>query len=104
MTAEELIKSTLDGTFTRVMPDNRVITLNVPDDYIPKHNTTGMVIGEKCGQYHQYTAHEDAILIELREMGFPFHKIGAHLSRSEESVKKRYAVVRVMGGARLKSA
>jgi hypothetical protein len=104
MNAEELIRNTLDGTFTRVLPDNRVITLNVPDNYIPKHNTTGMVIGEKCGQYHQYTPHEDAILVELRGMGFPFHKIGAHLARSEESVKKRYAVLRVMGGASSKSA
>ena len=45
MNAEQIIKNTLDGTFTRVLQDNRVITLNVPDDYIPKHNTTGMVVG-----------------------------------------------------------
>ena len=100
MSVEEIIKSTLDGTFTRVLQDNRVITLNVPDDYIPKHNTTGMVVGGKCGQYHQYTEKEDAILIELRGMKFPFSKIAAHLARSEESVKKRYAVLRVTRGVK----
>jgi hypothetical protein len=100
MNAEQIIKNTLDGTFTRVLQDNRVITLNVPDDYIPKHNTTGMVVGGKCGQYHQYTEKEDAILVELREMKFPFAEIGAHLARTEESVKKRYAVLRVTRGVK----
>ena len=100
MNAEQIIKNTLDGTFTRVLQDNRVITLNVPDDYIPKHNTTGLVVGSKCGMYQHYTEHEDAIIVELREMKFTFAKIAAHLARTEESVKKRYAVLRVTRGVK----
>jgi hypothetical protein len=100
MNAEQIIKEVLDGTFTRVTTEGNVITVNVDDDYIPNSSTGGKKIGETGGKYSQYSQKEDDILIELRQMGFPFPKIASYLNRTEDSLKKRHRTLCVTRGVK----
>lgn len=95
---EAVIKQVLDGTFTRVTYENRVVTDNVSDDFMPKYSGQGRPIGYKAAKPQvAWTPHEDEILLTMRLRNKPFAEIAWTIDRSEESAKKRYRTLRVNG-------
>lgn len=89
MWTEAAIKAALDGTFTRFdLQDGAVVTVRVPDDYIPPHTCTGRQIGE-IYTHDRYTPDEDIIITELRRRRMPAWEIAERIGRTEESIKHR---------------
>lgn len=72
---EAAIRECLDGTFTRVLYK----------DVNPRAN---------------WTPQDDDLLLQMRLRNKPFAEIAWVLERSEESVKKRFRMLRVKGGVR----
>ena len=89
---EERIKSYLEGTFTRLHYDGRIVTEFVDLDFIPTHTPAraGRERGHKA-MYHVWTDDDDTFLRELRNKGIPRHKIAEIMDRSEESIRRRIA-------------
>lgn len=95
------ISRVLDGTFTRVTYEGKVVTEIVEPDFIP-------YIGNKSGQPNRYkkpiplwTAEEDDILLQMRLRNRPFAEIAWTVNRGEEATKKRYQLLRVKGAVRV---
>lgn len=92
---ERDIAAALDGTFTRFdLSDGAVVTVAVPNDYIPHHTITGRQVGETY-THDRYTPDEDIIIMELKRRRLPAWEIAERLGRTEESVKHR---IRVLDG------
>lgn len=94
---ERLMRQLLDGTFTRLTSDGRVVTLNVPHDYAPKHAAGNTVSGPGRGtsrmKSKRWTPEEDAELVERRRRGMTLTAIAEDLGRTDESVRKRAQVL-----------
>jgi hypothetical protein len=88
--AEDRIKLHLDGTFTRLQYDGRIVTEFVELDFIPTHRPkpVGRESG-KTGKYRAWVPDDDTWLNELRNKGIPRHQIAEIMGRSEESVRRR---------------
>jgi hypothetical protein len=94
MTLEELMKSKLDGTFTKFTSEGRVKTIDVEVEYIPK----------KCrGWKNQYrdrseriawTQADDDFLLTLREQKTAIKYIAYKMDRTPSSVKNRLEILR----------
>lgn len=97
---EERIRQFLDGTFTRFEPDGKAVTINVEPDYCPSMRQGGRMKGQAGKPQARWTAEEDIILVELRRKFRPWDEISAVLARSEDSIMKRYRVLRVRGFTR----
>ena len=93
---EEMIKEHLDGTFTRVHYDGRIAVESVDHDYRPGMSTSGRKPGSAKPQVN-WTPAEDELLSQMRLRNRPFNEIAWLLSRSEESAKKRFRMLRVKG-------
>lgn len=95
---ENDIKMFLDGTFTRVNHENKVVTDNVSVDFVPGYTGQGRPIGYKAAKPQvAWTPQEDEILLTMRLRNKPFAEIAWLIDRSEESAKKRYRTLRVNG-------
>ena len=90
---EALMRQQLDGTFTRLTGDGRIVTVAVPHDYAPKHGAGNTVCGPGRGISRQksrrWTPEEDAGLLERRRRGMTLTAIAEDLGRTDESVRKR---------------
>lgn len=96
--AEARIKLHLDGTFTRLQYDGRIVTEFVELDFIPTHRPKP--VGRESGKKETYRAwmpSDDAFLNELRNKGIPRHQIADIMGRSEESVRRRIERNKRMG-------
>lgn len=95
---EAAIKSYLDGTFTRVLYDGRVLTENVDPDFEPHGGKGGRPKGYKPEkpQLH-WTPAEDEIVWQMRLRNRQFSEIAWIVNRSVDATKKRYAVLKVKG-------
>lgn len=95
---EDAIRRVLDGTFTRVTYENRVVTENVSDGFLPGYSGQGRPIGYKAAKPQvAWTPAEDEVLCTMRLRNKPFAEIAWIIDRSEESTKKRYRTLRVNG-------
>lgn len=95
---EAAIKDVLDGTFTRVTYENKVVTENVEPDFEPYANRGGRPKGYKAAKPQcLWTPAEDEIVCQMRLRNRPFAEIAWMVSRSEEATKKRYKLLRVKG-------
>lgn len=95
---EAAIKAVLDGTFTRVNYEGRVITEAVEPDFLPscaggdqKHR------GKNVKPQAYWSQADDDTLLTMRFKNRPFAEIAWILDRTEEATKKRYRVLRVKG-------
>lgn len=91
---EQIIRAKLDGTFTRVRDDGKVVTQVVPLDYIPDHQKKALpenhgMRGPGKGIRHLWTAEEDVELVELRRQGWSKMRCALHFGASEDSVRRR---------------
>lgn len=87
--SEREIAAALDGTFTRFdLSDGSIVTVRVPNDYIPTHVVLGRQVGETY-THDRYTQDEDIIIRELRRRRMPMWDIAERIGRTEESVKHR---------------
>jgi len=94
---EAAIREVLDGTFTRVTYENKVVT-EILDDCEPTRRKPGRKFGYKASKPQTYwTPQEDDTLLTMRLRNRPFSEIAWVINRSLESVKKRYRVLRVNG-------
>lgn len=95
---EALMKEYLDGTFTRVLYDGKIVTENVEPDFEPYVNRGGRPKGYKAPKPQMlWTAAEDEMLWQMRLRNRPFAEIAWTVNRSEEATKKRYKLLRVKG-------
>ena len=95
---EAVIKEVLDGTFTRVTYENKVVTDSVSAGFSPGYTGQGRPIGYKASKPQvAWTPKEDEILLTMRLRNKPFAEIAWIIDRSEESAKKRYRTLRVNG-------
>lgn len=89
---EAMMRQQLDGTFTRLTSDGRVVTVAVPHDYAPRHGA-GSVCGPGRGtsrmNSRRWSPEEDAELVERRRRGMTLAAIAEDFGRTEESVRKR---------------
>jgi hypothetical protein len=100
MDAEQIIKASLDGTFTRVRhTDGAVITARVPLDYLPDHKPA--MAPENCGKRgpgsmkrHTWTPDEDLELVRLRRLGWSKMRCSHAFNVSEDSIRKRIVTLR----------
>lgn len=91
------IRRVLDGTFTRVTYEGKVITENVEPDFIPYiGNKSGRPKGYSKPQLH-WTPTEDEILWQMRLRNRQFSEIAWIVNRSVDATKKRYKILRVKG-------
>lgn len=95
MTAEEVIKSELDGWFFRFDNDyGRVVRNKVPKNYIPEFAAPENAI--KDASHHNvklWSENEDDQLIALRDEGKSFDNIGKTMKRAVQLCRDRYAFV-----------
>ncbi len=92
---EMLMRLRLDGTFTRLNAEGRVVTLQVPVDYEPTHGFTENAPRRTTGMNsRRWTPEEDAELMERRRKGTSLAVIAEDLGRTEESVRKRAQTIR----------
>ena len=95
---EAVIKSVLDGTFTRVTYECKVVTDSVSHTFMPGYSGQGRPMGYKAAKPQvAWTPQEDDILLTMRLRNKPFAEIAWTIDRSEESAKKRYRTLRVNG-------
>lgn len=94
---EDMIRERLDGTFTRVHYDGKIVVEAVDDNYSPGMSTVGRKPGATSKPQVAWTAAEDELLCQMRAKGRPFNEISWLLARSEESAKKRFRMLRVKG-------
>ncbi len=95
---EAMISECLDGTWTRVTYDGKVVTEPVDDGCAPAKKSGGRYRGYKAARPQiAWLPAEDEILCAMRLRNRPFAEIAWLVSRSEESTKKRYRVLRVKG-------
>ena len=95
---ENAIKECLDGTWTRVTYEGKVVTENVEPDFEPYANRGGRPKGYKAPKPQcLWTPEEDDLVCQMRLRNRPFAEIAWMVSRSEEATKKRYKLLRVKG-------
>ena len=82
---EEYIKSVLDGTYTRVGSDGRVVTIE-----------PGRV--EEGSRQLIWTPEEDEVVLQMRFRNRPWPEIAWVVSRSEDAVKKRHRLIKASRG------
>jgi len=92
---EEKIRAILDGTFTRVNSEGRVVT-EVYEGQPTASGNGGRPKGTKVSQW-PWTVAEDELLCAMRLRNRPFNEIAWLVSRSEDATKKRYRALRVNG-------
>lgn len=87
---EDLIKSYLDGSFTRILSDGKSDTLFVDPDFIPTHVPTGgRDKGIKRPPLKPWTQEEEIMLYELRKRKLSRGAIADYLCRSEECIRRK---------------
>ena len=98
--SEAAIKQILDGTFTRVNYEGKIVTDIVSDDFIPGPRSMrgGRPVGSGGTTQAAWTKTEDELLWTMRLRNKPFSEIAWLIDRSEDSAKKRYKTLRVRGG------
>lgn len=95
---EAQISEVLDGTFTRVNHEGKVITEIVEPDFIPScAGGLPKVRGKNVKPQAFWTAAEDDLLFLMRIRNRPFAEIAWTLNRTEEATKKRWKLLRVKG-------
>jgi hypothetical protein len=92
---EEKIKDVLDGTFTRVTYEGKIVTETYEGSGSPTSNG-GRPKGTKVSQW-PWTTQEDELLCQMRLRNRPFSEIAWLVNRSEDATKKRYRALRVNG-------
>jgi len=98
MWTEEKIREYLDGTFTRVTYEGKIVTEEVDGNETPNYNRAGRPLGYKTHKPQlAWTPAEDELVCAMRLRNRPFREIAWLVNRSEESTKKRYRVLRVKG-------
>lgn len=96
---EAEIRNVLDGTFTRVLYDGRIITENVGPDFIPTcAGGPKRARGENVKPHAFWTPEEDDLMWQMRIRNRPFAEIAWTLNRTEEATKKRWKIVRMKSG------
>lgn len=95
---EAAIKAVLDGTFTKVTYEGKVITEAVDPDFLPPAAGGGRPHGTKNAKPHAYWSQaDDELLQQMRLRNKPIAEIAWILNRTPEATKKRAAVLRVRG-------
>lgn len=93
---EEYIKSILDGTFTRITGDGKVVTSEFGSE-----SDSGITRFRKL----TWAPEEDEVIVQMRFRNRPWSEIAWVTSRSEDAVKKRHRLIRASrGGSMLVSA
>lgn len=99
---ESDIKRVLDGTFTRVFYDGRIVTETVEGDFAPYTPKVGRPKGYKADRPQlAWTPDEDAILCKMRLRNYRFEEIAWTIGRTLDGTKKRYQVLKVKGVVRV---
>jgi hypothetical protein len=96
MDVERLIKDILDGTFTTIMPDGRTKTIEVKDDFIPKHSINESMASAR-NDVTVFSPEEDARIIQMRKNKVSWPRIAGDLWMSENIVQRRYKYLCVSG-------
>ena len=95
---EDAIKEVLDGTWTRVLHDGRVITQNIEADFTVDPKKGGRPKGYEADRpMVHWSPAEDHVLWQMRLRNRKFDEIAWVLNRSLDATKKRYRVLRVKG-------
>lgn len=95
---EAMISECLDGTWTRITHEGKVVTEPVEDDHTPAKKSGGRHKGYKAARPQiAWLPAEDELLCAMRLRNRPFTEIAWVVNRSLESTKKRYRVLRVNG-------
>jgi hypothetical protein len=97
---EAMISDALDGTWTHLNHEGRVVTELVDADFTPQP-VKGRPVGVKnVNKRSLWTPQEDDILITERRRNRPLAEIAWLVSRTEDGVKRRVKFLRVMGKMR----
>lgn len=92
---ERLMRQQLDGTFTRITQEGRILTVEVPVDYTPKHFHAGNATrGKSLQASRRWSPEEDSIVLDARRNGMSLATIAEMVKRTEESTRKRIQVLR----------
>lgn len=91
------IRRVLDGTFTRVTYEGKIITDTVEPDFLPYTGNKGERPKGYSKPQYPWSKTEDEILCQMRLRNRPFAEIAWTVNRSEEATKKRYKILRVKG-------
>lgn len=95
---EARIREFLDGTWTHVAYDGRVITDILNPGEEPPIARGGRPKGVKNVRPHAFwTPQDDDLIVTQRRRNMPFCEIAWLVNRTEESTKKRYKVLRARG-------
>lgn len=97
---EATIREHLDGTFTRVLFDGRIVTDTVDPNFIPPNAGGPKAQRGKdvIPQRANWTPTEDDVLWQMRLRNKPWTEVCWVLARTEDSAKKRYRILRAKGG------
>lgn len=97
MTAEEYIRSKLDGLFHTFNVDGAFIVKVVAADFMPSYRGQPVACSEagkvKAGAQLHWLPEEDDRIIDLRERGITWESIRKMMQRGERAVKERYLVI-----------
>lgn len=95
---EAAIRQHLDGTWTHVTYEGRVVTDILDPGEEPPIAKGGRPKGVKNVKPHQFwSPQDDDIIITQRRRNMSFREIAWILNRTEEGTKKRYKLLRVRG-------
>ena len=94
--AEGAMRRLLDGTFTRLDSEARVVTDKVPVDYIPSFEPPAVASnkGIRKPGYRHWTEAEDQMLLTRHKTGLSAIAVARKLGRSENSVRHRVKYLR----------
>lgn len=86
---EAEIRDALDGTFTRVTYDGKIVTDIVGDDFRPSFKPPTAHAGAKRGNYAHWTENDDAVLLGMKQRCHSNAEIAAILDRTTDAIKSR---------------